>query len=260
MPTSTLARIVSGMVAVFTLTAAVLGWLGLDITRAGLLVTPELAQVSEPSAEVIDAAQGAIGELRTVLADVATVTDQVGASSGELVTVLDGVSTLTTEDIPETLAAVENSLPALLDTASVIDGAMRTLSFVGVDYNPEQPFDESIAEIQVALDGLPEQIAEQGAVLESTLPDIADSAERMQGVGDQIRAMDGNLADAEAALGGYDTALGGLETFAQIADDIDGLLPVARFAVILFALSGLGLAWAVWEFASRLDARVDRVT
>lgn len=232
--------------------------MGLDIAEAGLVIAPELAQVSDPSIEVVDAAQGAISELRVVIGEVAVLTEEVGASGEDLVTVLEGVSTLTREDVPQTLAAVETSLPALLDTASVIDNTMRTLSVLGVQYNPAVPFDESLREVQANLDGLPEQIAAQGDVIASTIPAVTDSSRRLAGLGDSFRSMDADLAAAEDALGGYDSALVGLDTFAEVAQNMGAAIPAARIALIIFAAAGVALAVGAWELGRRIDGVIPK--
>ncbi len=244
---ATVFRVGAILLSLFTVAATTVGWVGLSVVEAGTVAAPDLATASEPTAEVLDAAASALGELRTAMGEVASVTDNAGQASEDLTEVLGAVSELAAEDLPATLAAVESSLPALIDTAAVIDGAMSTLSIVGVRYDPDVPFDEALLDVQTSMDGLAEQIAEQGAAIRATVPVIDESAGQISGLGDRIRTMDGHLERAETALAGYDETLDGVGTLVEVATTVRRLVPVGRVALVVLGLSGLGLAWLLWS-------------
>ncbi|MEA2009261.1 MAG: hypothetical protein U9N78_00995, partial [Actinomycetota bacterium] len=79
-----------------------------------------------------------------------------------------------TVDIPDALDAVVGAMPAIETTAEIIDNALRVLNFVGVDYEPEVPFDEAVAELTDAIDDLPEELRSQAEPLASLAADFEE--------------------------------------------------------------------------------------
>jgi hypothetical protein len=69
----------------------------------------------------------------------------VGAGS------IEEVATFLETDLPENISAIRSSMPAAIQAASAIDGTLRALRFVGVDYAPDEPFDDSLRSVESAL-------------------------------------------------------------------------------------------------------------
>jgi hypothetical protein len=85
---------------------------------------------------------------------------------------MDQASELLVGDIADSLQATVDTLPGLIDTASVIDTTMRALSFFGVDYDPDEPLDEALIDLQLSLTPIPGQIRGQAEVLGTLQTDI----------------------------------------------------------------------------------------
>ncbi|MEX0757606.1 MAG: hypothetical protein WD204_06620, partial [Acidimicrobiia bacterium] len=88
------------------------------VSRRALLSVEETTRVID---EVFDGVAGSLREVQSTLADTSltlTAASVITRSLGDVVT----------EEVPASVDAVRASLPALIDTASVIDTTMRGLS------------------------------------------------------------------------------------------------------------------------------------
>jgi methyl-accepting chemotaxis protein len=161
------------------------------ITAAG-----DLRDAVDERSSSLDQALVAGGEaLRTADDTVAIVVSIVDQLAGSLAAVedaaLDSISTLddaenglnklaeiSGEDLPRIIDSLKEAMPALIQVADVIDGTLGALSFVGVPYDPDVPFDESLSGIADSIDDLPEQVRHQADLIEEV-------AEGLGGIADQ---------------------------------------------------------------------------
>lgn len=251
--TATLVRIGSVVLAIATVFAAIGGWVALDIIEASVAVAPELQAAGDPSRGMVEAVDGTLDEIREGLQTLESITERVAASTGEVADVVDEVATLSTGRIPDTLASLEEALPALIDTAAVIDSTMRTLRVLGVDYRPQVPLDEAFSDVQSQLDGLPEEITTQGENLRSLVEELRTSGTETEVLSTQIDTIERSLAETQVTLTDYGSALESLDRLAEVSDQIDAALPIGRVALGVLALSGLALGAIGWNLASRLS-------
>ncbi len=254
--TSTLIRLAAVILAVTSLAAAASGWLALNVIDTTLTLLPGVSSTAEPSEDLLDAIELTLAEVRTTLDDVALITDRVADSTTEAAAVIDEVATLTTGQIPDSLAALEDTMPALIDTANVIDDTMSALSFLGVSYDPDQPLDDALRQVQTRLDGLPETIAAQGETIGELVDDIERIGTDTATVSGRLEAIDTGLADAEATIDDYRRAISDLGVVSDVGTDIAAAVPAARVTLILLAVSGLSLASLGWIIARRFELPV----
>ena len=118
----------------------------------------------------VELAATTIGTLSGSLDTVVAVTDRAEEAFGAAAGVVDESGTVVTTDVPDGLDAVLAALPAIERVAAVVDGTLRALSFVGIGYDPETPFDEAVADLELALGDLPGRLRAQ----EQPLADLAD--------------------------------------------------------------------------------------
>ncbi len=188
----------------------------------------------------LDQALAASGEaLRTADDTVAIVASIVDQLAGSLVAVedvaFDSISTIdgaeiglrklaeiSGEDLPRIVESLQEAMPALIQVADVIDGALGALSFVGVPYDPDVPFDESLAGVASSIETLPEQVRAQAVLIE----EVADGLDRLADqAGDlvvEVGAARAQLADGLELLNQYRattaTAIDGVESQRQLLD------------------------------------------
>lgn len=169
--------------------------------------------------------------------------------------------------VADSLEAALETLPGLISTGRVIDNTMSALSLFGVDYDPEMPLDESLADLEEALRPLPDQIRDQIGLLE----DIEDDLDGIAGDGRELSAVlletRLDMANAERVLRSASrnaaTAAENVETIATEIGDYEvlaRLIAVAAAVALLVGslaplLVGLHLSRAghgpIWPTASR---------
>lgn len=196
---------------------------------AVLIASGQLRTAADERVAAIDESLAASTEaLRTADDTVAIVASVVERLAGSLVAVedaaVDSIATLddaenglsklaeiSGEDLPRIVESLQEAMPALIQVADVIDGTLGTLSIVGVPYDPDVPFDESLAGVAESIENLPEQVREQAALIEEVgvgLGRIADQGGDLiieiglarQALGDGSRLLDRYRAATAAAI------------------------------------------------------------
>lgn len=247
-----LVRLGAVVVAVASLAAGIGGWVALDVVDATVALAPDLRRVGEPSSDLIEGADATLEEVRVSLMTVGDIADRVADSSGDAADVLAEVARLSTGRIPETLEALQEGLPALVDTAAVIDDTMRTLGVLGVEYRPQVPLDEAFEEVETQLQGLPDSIRAQGTELEALAEEIRAAGDDTALLTERIDTIEQNLADAQATMDDYDAAVGSLNRLTELGERVGSLMPVGRVSLVIMALTGLALGATGWQLANRL--------
>lgn len=244
---------VAGVVA--SLVGMVVGWqlvgqLDTALGRSLGLTADALASIdlSLAAAEDLVAIIGdGIGDAEATARTLATTT-----AEGEAL--LGSVATLTRDDVAGSLAAVESSLPALVDVARTIDRTLSALDAlpIGVSYDPEQPFDASVRDIQASLDGLPEKLRGQADLVDAAGANLGRVGADAALVAGDLRRADAAVARAQRLLGDY--AGDAAQARSLVADAQADLAGQARSARVLVVLLGLVIAagqvvplWVGWE-------------
>jgi hypothetical protein len=140
----------------------------------------------ESSEEALRTADDTVALVASVIDQLADSLVAVEAAVLDSITTIDDaedalvkLSEISGEDLPRIVESVEDALPALIQVADVIDGTLGALSFVGVPYDPEVPFDESLSGVADSIAGLTDQLAEQADLIAGVgtgLGGIADQA------------------------------------------------------------------------------------
>lgn len=175
------------VLAVTALAGIVLAWIAGDDQRA---VIDERAAAQQ---QALDSTETALRTADDTVAIVASIVQQVvgslddleGAALESIATIDDAedglrkLAEISGEDLPEVIGRLNEAMPALIQVADVIDGTLGALSFVGVPYDPETPFDESLSAIAESIEGLPPQVEQQARLIDEVadgLGGIADEA------------------------------------------------------------------------------------
>jgi hypothetical protein len=245
----------SVLLVIASLAAAFVGWVALSAVWASASLTPGVGDATTSARTLLAATDETLTEVRSALSLVGSVTDNVAAETEAAAASLDEVAGLLNERIPNALAAVESSLPALTETASVIEDTMQALSVFGIPYDPPVPFDEALLDLGNELDGLPEAVAQQGANLDDLVPAIRQTGEDAGELSGHLDAIDLSLGEAQRAVGEFTVTVGDVEESARLGSRLVQVIPTARVAVLILALAGVALGVVAWILADRLAAR-----
>jgi hypothetical protein len=247
--TPTLVRALAVVVLILGLVVGATGVLvmaSVDRFVAAFSGTESLSSVERS----LRSADGALEDTLLALSDVERLADGVSSSSTDAAQVVAGAGTLTAERIPETLRDIESAMPALIEAAAAVDGTLRALSLLGVQYDPATPFDEALIELDDGLEGLPEQIEGQGLLL-------AGLGEHLETVGAQTDAVAGRIAAVNEALVETKESTADLAATAERLRTVSASVgPGSIVLQVLFGLlAALSVAAAVvlWIIARRME-------
>lgn len=242
------------LLVIASLAAAFVGWVALSAVWASASLTPGVGDATTSARTLLAATDETLTEVRSALSLVGSVTDNVAAETEAAAASLDEVAGLLSDRIPDALAAVESSLPALTETASVIEDTMQALSMFGIPYDPAVPFDEALRDLGSELDGLPEAVAQQGSNLNDLVPAIRQTGEDAGELSGHLDAIDISLGDAQRAVGEFTVTVGEMEESTRLGGRLVEVIPTARVAVLILGLAGVGLGVMAWILADRLAA------
>lgn len=265
--------LVIGLVTFGIFMAAVF-YSGTVVDQIGVTVDQSLAIVSDSlnaATDTIEVARQTVVDATTAVGTVSetvATTSKTFADTGPL---LDGVTRVTTETAPNSIEAVQQSIPNIVEVASVIDRTMTTLSNfgfeqqipvpfsepiaigfdLGIDYNPEEPFDETVAALGSSLDGLPEQLRTLGEDLETANANLQTLSGNLETLSGDIETINEDIAALVPVLDEYlrivdevSSVVAGLRTRLQVQ------IPTIKtvVAVVLLAIALTQLAPVVLGF------------
>lgn len=237
---------ISGMI----IGLALVNSLSTDVRSSVSVSQTALGAISRTIEAVDDVAGDTSTSLTSATASVASVSATIeGASSA-----IDGVASFLDEELPNTLGSVQASLPAAIQAANAVDGTLRALSLFGVDYNPDEPFGESLSRVSAALATLPSELRAQSEALRLLVP----SAGQLAGQTDQLAV---SMADLTTSLDGfasltddYRTTITQAEsTIERTSASVDSSVILIRLLVIGAALSGLIVGAALISIGRTLN-------
>lgn len=245
-PTRRLARrlTVAGVVGVIAaIMVGVVGWIlagrvsdALNTTvRPMASMVTDIADTIEASRVLVDRTTAALGSIEDATRSTARTLESVNG-------IIEDTASLGGREVADSLESAVDTLPGLVDTARVVDRTMRTLSLLGVDYDPEKPLDESLSDLEESLRPVPAQLRAQVGLLgdvQTELGAITDDSDELAGV--LLRART-DMADVGRVL---DSAS---ENASQAADGVSGieseLDDFAVLARLLSVLAGVALVAA----------------
>jgi hypothetical protein len=223
---------------VFSLVGTVAGWRLIGILEDSFERTFEL------TAATLKAASDTTATALVMLSAADEGLAEVERSLGTTTDGLERMATLTAElgivltvEVPGALDAITATMPAMIDTARVVDGTMRALSFVGVDYDPDIPLDESLEQVTAAVAPLAIELraqAEPFTEVGLTLGSLGDS---VSAVGEDVAVIGAEIDNSRGVLDQYETAAAEARSLvADLRTRFGGQMTMMRFLV-----AGLGV-------------------
>lgn len=246
-------------------------WNMIDGLGDGIDATLELTSQSlDTVADSLILTKSTVEDVTDSVDTVEITTNNLSTTISDTRPLLDQVSLVATEDVPNSLEAVQETLPNVAEVAGSIDDTLRILSAfsvnqsivgvnfgfdLGIDYDPEQPFDESIEQIGSSLDGVPERLRELEPFLDVTSGNLATISENIETLASDLGEINENIENVQPLLDDY------LDIVYQTQDLVNQtrgslraqLQPVKYIVMILFIWIGLTqiaplyLGWGIFR-------------
>lgn len=214
--------------------------------------------------ETLTLTQDSLREANAGMETVETLVLDVSKTITDTKPLLNFVRTVATEDVPSSLEAVQSTIPNVANVAETIDDTLTTLNNfaideefgfpaflnidpitiqydLGIDYNPDQPFEDSITEIGTSLDGIPEQLRSMAPALETTEQNLTTLSIGIEDAAGNIEAINTSVAEFVPLLDEYaqlvTDAQSGIETAGESLES--QLQLIEQGIIILFVWFGL---------------------
>ncbi|MEA2024207.1 MAG: hypothetical protein U9N79_07970 [Actinomycetota bacterium] len=211
---------IGGLIA--SLVAGILGIVVvMTLTRSAdqsLAVTVDAVETADETVALAADTLGIVSESFDTLVPSA---ELAAAAFDDAATVIAESAVVVTVEVPDALDAVVDAMPAIETAAEIIDNALRVLSLVGVNYNPEVPFGEAVAELETAIADLPEQLRAQDEPLASLASDFEEFGVATAEITDDLTDLQSQLEEAQRLLDSYAATAGeATEVVTAIRNDL----------------------------------------
>jgi hypothetical protein len=200
------------------------------------------AQAVDALGSTVEVAGESLTRITVILDGTATTTRDLSAAIADTEAVLRATADLSEDQIAGSLDAVDEALPALIQVSAVIDRTLSGLSVLpfGPDYDPDEPFDDSLRAIQREFDGLPEALREQAALIRDGSRELRNVRVGTGVIADDLDALQATLAGSAELVQRF--AATATDARELVVEDHDGLRQQLTWARVLVVVLGLTLA------------------
>lgn len=189
-----------------------------------------------------------IGQVNSGLETVEETADDLAQTVNNTRPLIDQLSVVAAETVPDSIESVQATIPTVAAVAGSIDQTLRLLSAfkleqnifgipigfdLGVDYDPEEPFDQTIETIGASLDGLPGQLRSLKVYLAVTNDNLQTISLGIGNIADDLQTINGSVADMAPLLDDYIglvTRTG--DSLRQVRDDLGRQLGWLRVGIV----------------------------
>jgi methyl-accepting chemotaxis protein len=234
MRTVGIAGVVSGLAAI-----AVGLWLIQDLDvllRRSLTLTTESLTTVDSSLMVAAESVTVVGD---GLADAERTSRGLEDSLADGSALLRETARLTRSDIATSLESFERSMPALIQVSGTVDQTLRAVDNlpVGPEYDPAEPFDETLRSLQQDLDGLPEDLRDQADAIDAAGDNLGRVGRQSVEISDAMAEVRASLTETGRVLEEYQATTGqARDLLADTRSDLNRRLWVLRALVIVLGV------------------------
>jgi hypothetical protein len=182
--------------------------------------------------------------------------DNVAQTLRDTQPLLDGVSNVVASEIPDSLEAIQNSLPGVAGAAGTIDDTLRTLSAfeveraifgipisfdLGINYDPEVSLDDSVREIGQSLEGMPDSLRALRSDLDVANDNLENISSNIYTIASDLEALGDNVQQIEPLVDEYIQLVADIEQIVnQTQEKLDSQLELVKLVVtLLFVWIGI---------------------
>lgn len=265
-----------GVVASLVTTVVGLRFLGhLDAALEGTVGVA--SDAVDALGSTVELARETVGGISEILEETAATTRELSGALADTEEVLVATADLSEQQVAGSLEAVEETLPAVIQVAAVIDRTLSALSAVpfGPEYDPEETFDDSLRTVQSELEGLPEALREQAALIREGAGELGTARTQTAAIADDLDGLRTTLTASSELLDQYAVTATDARQLVTDEADLGRQLALARGLVIVLGLTlaagqllPLGTGWLLLRpelartflAAPEDDGSVDRET
>ncbi len=207
--------------------------------------------------DTVDVIEDATSEIRTGIDAAAEGVSGVSATAVTGAVNIEEIATFLDTDLAANLEAISGAMPAAIQAAGAIDGALRALSFVGVSYSPEQPFDDSLRNVETALADLPDDLRTQSESLRELVPAATDLAGEADRLSQALVQLGTDLETLEGITETYDATLTEAKvTIDRTASTLSWNLWLLRLTLIAMSIAGVAVGFGLIAMSRFIELNI----
>jgi hypothetical protein len=212
------------------------------------LALDSLATIQDTISLTKTAVTEASNSIQTVEKTAADMSTTIG-DTGPLV---DQMSVVIAQEIPNSVEAIQASLVPAAAVAKQVDTTLLTLSNfaldksflgfdlqfdLGIDYQPEEPLDESLLAIGSSMDGVAEELRNLEPLMATNSSNVTLMSDNVALIAEDIAIINTVIADINPLLDQYADIFTEIETaLAQVQTDLSNYLQIAKIVLIILML------------------------
>lgn len=205
--------------------------------------------------ETLDLLEGVAAEVDEGLATAADSIEGAAVGVDTAAGRLEDVADFLDGELQANIEAIHGSMPAAIQAASAIDATLRALSLLGVDYDPEEPFDVSLMAVEAALADLPGQLGAQAEAIRALVPVSREFAGDAATMAESFSSLAVELATSKELIVSYRATLAQAEGVVdQTGSSLTANIWLIRLMIVMMALTGSGLAVGMIVLGRELGA------
>jgi methyl-accepting chemotaxis protein len=264
------------LVALAGITLSIAGGIfsGQAVTAIGISLDSTLALTTES----LDTVAATLILTKNTVVDVNAGLDTVEQTAVDLSKTLadtrplvDGLTNVAAEEIPNSVDALQAAVPNIAQVAGVIDATLITLSnfgykqtipvpfnpiefdfSLGIEYDPEVPFDESVMQISAGLEGLPESLRALRSDLEMTNENLQIVSDGIGLAANDLGTINARIAEIPALIDDYLRIVGQINDTmrivrAQIMQQLDSIRIGIIVLMVVLGVTQLAPLYLGWE-------------
>lgn len=228
------------------------------------------SQSLDTVSETMLLAKSSITDVNSVLVTAETTADDLAQTVNETRPLLDQISNVTSEQVPDSLETIEEAFPSLEQVAGVIDSTLVTLnSFrideevlglslqydLGIDYEPEIPFDQSVRELGEGLDGLPESLRTLQVYINVTNGNLQTVSQDIRNLADDLNTVNGRITELDPILDEYLTLITTTndttrQLRGQINDEVQSIKNGITLVMVWLTITQIAPLYLGWELVT----------
>lgn len=266
----------------------IVGVVGVSIAIGGFIVTDQVVEAVGSTListmtittdslgtveDTLSLAQTTIGDVNASLDTVEETADSLAKTLADTEPMLVQVTQIVSEDAPESIESVQAAIPNVAEVAGVIDDTLITLNNfkideeflgfelkydLGIDYEPAEPFDETVTELGNSLDGLPEQLRSLETGLTATSDNLSSVSNNISTIADDLNTINGRIAEVDPLMDEYIGLIGNInstveQTQTTVRLQLDTAKQVLKVVMVWLGLMQFAMLYLGWDLMTRKE-------
>ncbi len=225
----------------------------IDQIGAGLNSGLELALDSLATIQdTITLTKTAVTEAGNSIQTVEKAAADMSTTIGDTGPLVDQMSVVVAQEIPNSVEAIQSSLVPAAEVAKQMDNTLLALSAfsldqsflgfdlqfdLGIDYQPEEPLDESLLAIGSSLDGVADELRNLEPLMATNSSNVTLMSENVALIAEDIATINTVIADINPLLDQYADIFTEIETsLKQVQTDLSNYLQIVKIVLIVLML------------------------